>query len=139
MIFADDTDFPSHSKPYLEEAEKIIPVVLKKNSLTANGDKWNRQAYSYEEDKWRKSKVLGSLMGDEEDVVKRMALATVQFKSLEKVWGRVKSLKSRMNAYNAFVLHVLLFNAGAWGVCESVIKKIEVFHRKQLLRVLGVR
>jgi hypothetical protein len=120
-------------------AENITLVVLKKNSLTANGDKWNRQAYSYEEDKWRKSKVLGSLMGDEEDVVKRMALATVQFKSLEKVWGRVKSLKSRMNAYNAFVLPVLLFNAGAWGVCESVIKKIEVFHRKQLRRVLGVR
>ncbi len=42
-------------------------------------------------------------------------------------------------AYNAFVLPVLLFNAGAWGVCESVIKKIEVFHRKQLRRVLGVR
>ncbi len=42
MIFADDTDFPSHSKPYLEEAETIIPVVLKKNSLTANEDKWNR-------------------------------------------------------------------------------------------------
>jgi hypothetical protein len=81
MIFADDTDFPSHFKPHLEEAEKIIPVVLKKNSLTANGDKWNRQAYSREEDKWRKSKVLGSLVGDEEDVVKRMALATVQFKS----------------------------------------------------------
>ncbi len=48
MIFADDTDFPSHSKPYLEEAEKIIPVVLKKKSLTANGDKWNRHAYSHE-------------------------------------------------------------------------------------------
>jgi hypothetical protein len=54
------------------------------------------------------------------------------------VWGRVKSLKSRMNAYNAFVLPVLLFNAGGWGVCESVIKRIEVFHRKQLRRVLGV-
>ncbi len=78
-------------------------------------------------------------MGDDEDVVKRMALATVQFKSLEKAWGRVKSLKSRMNAYNSFVLPDLLFNAGAWGVCESVIKKIEVFHRKQLRRVLGVR
>ncbi len=31
-------------------------------------------------------------MGDEEDLVKRMALATVQFKSPEKVWGRLKSL-----------------------------------------------
>ncbi len=90
MVFADVNYFPSHSKPFLEEAEKIIPDVLKKNSLAPNGDKWNRQAYSHEEDKWRNSKVLGSLMGDEEDVVKRTAVATVQSKSLEKVWGRVK-------------------------------------------------
>ncbi len=83
--------------------------------------------------------MLGSLMGEEEDVVKRMALAAVQFKSLEKVWRCVKSLKSRMNAYNAFIfkLPALLLNAGAWR--SSVIKNIEVFHRKQWRRVLGVR
>ncbi len=57
-------------------------------------------------------------MGDEEDVMNRTALATAQFKSLEKVCGRGKSLKSRMNAYNSFVLPVLLFKAGAWGVEE---------------------
>ncbi len=49
------------------------------------------------------------------------------------------TIKSRMKAYNAFVLPVLLFNASAWGVCESVIKKIKVFYRKQLRHVLGVR
>ncbi len=41
---------------------------------------------------------LGQLMGDDEDVTKRLGLAAAQFKSLEKVWGRVKSLKSRMIA-----------------------------------------
>ena len=44
-----------------------------------------------------------------------------------------------MNAYNAFILPVLLFNAGAWGVCERVIQKVELFYRKQLRRVLGVK
>ncbi len=61
---------------------------MKKNSLhdsdRINGDKWNRQCHTPTRkiNKWRKSKVLGSLMGDEEDVMKRMALATVQFKLL---------------------------------------------------------
>ncbi len=46
----------------------------------------------------------GFRVGDEEDVnivnhvMKRKALASVQFKSLEKGWGR---LQSRMNAYNS--------------------------------------
>ncbi len=62
--------------PVTRRGRKDHTVFLKKNSLTANGDKWNRQAYSYEEDKWRKSKVLGFLMGDDEDVAKRMALAS---------------------------------------------------------------
>jgi hypothetical protein len=41
------------------------------NSLTSNrmhGDRWNRQAYSNDEKQWEKSNVLGSLMGNEEDV-----------------------------------------------------------------------
>jgi hypothetical protein len=37
---------------------------------------------------------------------------------------------------NLFVVPVLFFKAGAWRVCERVIKKIEMFHRKQLRRVL---
>jgi hypothetical protein len=44
-----------------------------------------------------------------------------------------------MRAYNAFVLPVLLYNCGTWGVTEAVIEKLEVFHRRQLREVLGVR
>jgi hypothetical protein len=43
---------------------------------------------------------------------------------------RLKSLITRSRT---------LFNAGARGACESVIKKIEMFHPKQSRRVLGVR
>ncbi len=50
------------------------------------------------------SKDLESLMGNEENVMKRTALATAQLKSLEKVWNRVKSLKSRMNRNNTMLL-----------------------------------
>ncbi len=48
--------------------------------------------------------MLGSLMGDEEDVVQRMALASAQFKSLEKVWGRVKSLTTPDDRVQCFCL-----------------------------------
>ena len=69
---------------------------------------------------------MGSLLGDEEDTNRRMALATVQFKSLEKLWTRSKCIslriRSRMRAYNAFVVPVLLYNGGTWGVCINFVK-----------------
>jgi len=89
---------------------------------------------------WRQVKKLGSLLGDEEDVERRIALATVQFKALERLWKRPQcaSLRARMRAYNAFVLPVLLYNATTWGISQSVVNKLDVLHRKHLRRVMGV-
>jgi hypothetical protein len=44
-----------------------------------------------------------------------------------------------MRAYNALVLPVLLYNCGTWGVTDAIMEKLEVFHRRQLREVLGVR
>ena len=44
-----------------------------------------------------------------------------------------------MKAYNALVLPVLLYNCGFWGVTDAAMDKLEVFHRRQLREVLGVR
>jgi hypothetical protein len=90
---------------------------------------------------WRNTKKPGSKLGDVEDVENRMAKATVSFKSLRLLWERKKvtSVATRMRAYNAFVLPVLLYNCGTWGVTEAVIEKLEAFHRRQLREVLGVR
>jgi hypothetical protein len=90
---------------------------------------------------WRKTKKLGSLLGDEEDIERRKTLATASFKSLRLLWEhrKITSAKTRIRAYNAFVLPVLLYNCGTWGVTGGVIEKLEVFHRRQLREVLGVK
>ena len=44
-----------------------------------------------------------------------------------------------MRAYNAFILPVLLYNCGTWGVTDAIIEKLEAFHRRQLREDLGVR
>ena len=49
------------------------------------------------------------------------------------------SVSTRMRAYDALVLPVLLYNCGTWGVSDATIEKVEVFHRRQLREVLGVR
>jgi hypothetical protein len=112
----------------------------------ANATKWERTTLVPDSEHdpkpaWRKVKKLGSLLGDEEDIERRKTLATASFRSLRLLWERreITSINTRMRAYNALVLPVLLYNCGTWGVTEAIMDKLEVFHRRQLRDVLGVR
>ena len=60
---------------------------------------------------------LGSLLGDPEDVARRMQLANVSFHKMWTVWfrGAQISLPLRLRLYSAFVLPVLMYNMGTWG------------------------
>lgn len=154
-IYADDTDFISMCQNHLNKLEKQVPDILAKFNLFANPSKWERTAITppvklptkgkgenrEEEATWRKTKKLGTLLGDQEDIERRKSLATAAFRSLRLLWQRKKvtSIKTRMRAYNALVLPVLLHNCGTWGTTEAMTKAIEIFHRRQLREVLGVK
>ena len=88
---------------------------------------------------WRRVKVLGSLLGDEEDLERRMQLAAVAFRQHFCIWPRRAfiSLHRRMRLYNAFVLPVLLYNVGALGMSKCMEEKVDAFHRKQLRYITG--
>ena len=89
----------------------------------------------------RKSKNSGPSWVDDEDVERRMQLATVQFRALEKLWSRASfiKLKTRLHTYNALVKSVLIYNAGTWGLRKETLDKIDIFHRKHLRRIVGIR
>ena len=145
-IYADDTDFISSDLEFLDFLKNLIPPTIARYDLNANEKKWalttlERNASKGVPASWRQEKKLGSLLGDEEDVQNRMVRGTLSFKSLRLLWERKKvtSIDTRMRAYNAFVLPVILYNCGTWGVTDAVIEKLEVYHRRQLREVLGIR
>ena len=141
-LYADDADFFSTDYCFLQELKLLIPQIIGVYNLNANKDKWENTTLTEGDDaNWRVVKKLGSLLGDAEDIKRRTALANVQFKALEKLWDRPNcaSMTSRLHAYNAFVLPVLLYNASTWGVCQTAIQKLETVHRNHLRRILGVR
>lgn len=107
----------------------------------ANESKWERTEINENATDWKQVKKLGSLLGEEEDVERRMQLATIQFKALEKMWSRASfiKLKTRMHTYVALVQSVLIYNAGTWGLRQDVLNKIDVFHRKHLRKIVGIR
>jgi len=145
-IYADDTDIISSDLEFLDFLKNLIPPTIARYDLNANEKKWalttlERNASKGVPASWRQEKKLGSLLGDEEDVQNRMVRGTLSFKSLRLLWERKKvtSIDTRMRAYNAFVLPVILYNCGTWGVTDAVIEKLEVYHRRQLREVLGIR
>jgi hypothetical protein len=145
-LYADDSDFISTSPSFLKFLKALIPPTIGQFKLQANATKWEDTtltASAKDDDRpsWRTTKKLGSLLGDEEDIERRKSLATASFKALRLLWERRKitSVNTRIRAYNALVLPVLLYNCGTWGVTGGVIEKLEVFHRRQLREVLGVK
>jgi len=139
-IYADDCDFFSSSESYLKYLEEIIPPTIKEFDLMANPSKWERTKLDFDDEEWKSVRKLGSLLGDEEDMERRMSLASAQFKLLTKLWDKSSktTIETRMRVYNAFILPILLYNSNTWGATDAQIHKLETFHRRQLRIVLGI-
>ena len=90
--YADDTDFISTSRLFLDDIERIAPTCLAEWSLTINASKTERSSVCRHADRvdeeWRMTRKLGSLLGEAEDVARRKQLANVAFRKLSTVWFR---------------------------------------------------
>ena len=137
--------FISYSRPYLNEIERIAPVCLGEWSLQINAAKTERTSVSRQVDRthesWRTTRKLGSLLGEVEDVTRRMQLANVSFHKMWTVWfrGAQISLLLRLRLYSAFVLPVLTYNMGTWSLTKTELSRLDAHHRRHLRQIIGIR
>ena len=90
---------------------------------------------------WRKTKKLGSLLGDREDIARRKQLATAALNDSNSLWIRNKRtrLKQRLRIYSATVPPILLYNSSTWGMSKNDEESLDAFHRQHLRRVMNVK
>ena len=90
---------------------------------------------------WRKTKLLGSLLCSSADILHRINLSNIAFKSFNNVWlnGSKISLERKLRIYEAQVVSVLLYNSGCWSAPKVVMEKLDTCHRKHLRSILNVR
>ncbi|XP_065189344.1 uncharacterized protein LOC135819973 [Sycon ciliatum] len=144
VIYADDTDFLSSSRTWLDSISPSITKVLREWHLKVNEEETEQTTLRRAGDRlaeiWRKTRKLGSLLGDEQDVIRRKQLATAAFRSLFVVWCRREliSEKLRLRLYQAFVIPVLTYNGGTWGLTMALEQSLDSFHRQQLRSLLGI-
>ena len=142
--YADDLDFISTSKSFLETLEVEVCNLLGNWNLKMNREKTEWTKITREIDKtdetWRRTKKLGSLLGDSDDVNRRKTLAFQAFGRMFSLWNRTEivSESTRLRIYNAFVKPVLMYNTETLALNKADKTSLDVFHRKQLRILLGI-
>ena len=83
---------------------------------------------------------LGSLLGEAEDVARRKQLANVAFRELSTVWFRRSriSLPLWLRLYESFVVPVLIYNMGTWGLTKAELDRLDAYDRRHLRQIVGI-
>ena len=70
-----------------------------------------------------------------------MQLANVSFHKMWIFWfrGAQISLHLRLRLYPAFVLPVLTYNMGTWGLTKTELDRLDAHHRRHLRQIIGIR
>ena len=145
IAYADDVDFVSRDETFLSEVEQQAPAVLARWNLNVNPSKTEHTTVARFPDRnqetWRTVRKLGSLLGDAEDAARRRQLAAAAFNSLLKIWTRRRQISEglRLRLYSAYVIPVLTYNCGTWGLPMSELARMDSFHRTQLRSIIDMR
>ena len=140
MEYADDTDFMTESFTEKEYIKSIVKDTLAEHNLLVNDDKTEetliQRGKSKSEEEWRHVRKLGSLLGDFEDVKRRIQLSYTAMSSVNKLWYKKNmSIYHKLKIYKTLVKPVLIYNCGTWGLTKQEQDIIDRAHRQQLRKV----
>ena len=152
--YADDADFADDNIETLEEMLPVCTRIFKEWDLGVNENKTefvhlhlarpddvdNDGNSLVDNEAWRASKSLGSLLCSTRDIKHRIQLANAAFQTYSKVWlrGTKIPLKRKLLVYEAQVVSVLLYNCGCWSAPKHIMSKLDTCQRRHLRRILNV-
>ena len=129
-----------------ERDEKIDEEKI--NNLTNNKEKAKERTKEQKrvknerinKEEWRKTKKLGTLLGEHQEVKRRKQLASVALNNMKSIWkiNNKIGVKRKVRLYKTYIYSILTYNMGTWALNKDEIKELEVFQRKTLRRILGI-
>ena len=153
--YADDADFVDDELDKLKELLPVCNGVLEEWDLHVNesktefvhfylasrGDVDSDGNSLVDNEAWRASKSLGSLLCSTRDIKHRIVLAHSAFQTYSKIWlqGSKIPLRRKLLVYEAQVVSVLLYNCGCWSAPKNVLSKLDVCHRTHLRKICNIR
>ena len=98
-----------------DKTEEVHVYLSKRDDVDSSG-----KSFVDNED-WRSSKLLGSLLCSVKDITHRIILGNIAFNNFKNIWmkGKKISLARRLRVYDAQVVSILLYNSGSWAAPEQ--------------------
>ena len=98
-----------------------VQRTLHRYNLKVNNDKTEKTSLSKNEDAWRSTKKVGSLMGDKEDVERRKQLSNATLYKLKNIWIGKDDINHniKIKLYKALVKSILTYNCGTWALAQT--------------------
>lgn len=140
LVYADDVDIIFDTEEEARNNITIIANTLKESNLKVNETKTEYTNVKRNTDDWKKTRKLGNLIDEKEDVHKRRTLAQLAFNSLNNMWQRTNiNEQKRIKLYDALITPILLYNCGTWGLTAKTLESLDTTHRKHLRRILNIK
>lgn len=133
--YADDTTLHATRRQTVEDLVPKCEPIFAEDNLKLNVQKTQFITSTKSDSTWKSTKLLGSLLGSEEDIAARISAANRAFASIS--WQR-HSLSSRLNMFQTLILPVLLYNCGLWTLTKLSGEKLDAWHRQKLRHIINV-
>ena len=139
--YADDISWATTSEIVKESVKTETPKILTKKNLIANEDKTeDYEIFRNSSNEWKKCKLVGTLLGNEEDIKRRKQLACAAFAENKKaLCSKRIQLKIRLRIFEALVASIFFYNCEIWTLSYKAKLKIDTFQRKFLRQILRSR
>ena len=141
--YADDIGWASTGIHILDQIETNIPAILKTRNLNINQAKTEKYSIIRNgDDCWKKCKYVGSLLGTNEDINRRIGITNSHYKTLGTIFGSKKvSQQLKFRIFNALLENIFLYNSEVWrpGLNQSLEEKIDIFQRRLLRNILNIK
>ena len=124
LVYADDADFVNGTNNQRDKLVNAIADTSPAYNLIINGTKTEHTILKrgdMNNELWRNTKKLGSLLGDKEDILQRKQLTIASLGNLNEIWIRENRIRPeiRLKLYKTIVKPVLLYNSQTWGLTKS--------------------
>ena len=118
--------------------KETTPSTLAKRNLVINESKTEEHEIIRQgNEKWKKCKLLESLLDTEKDINRRKILAIDAFKTLNKIFDSRKiSNAVKIRTFNAYVASVFLYKL--WTLTKKLENTVNTFQRRHLRKILGI-
>ena len=117
---------------------KLVPKcepIFAADNLRLNAQKTEYLTVTKQDSSWRSVKLLGWLLGSEEDIKARISAANRAFSSIP--W-QCQCLTSRSCMFTVLIIPVLLYNCALWALSRKLSESLDVWQRRKLRFLLGV-